>query len=164
MPIDKDFKVTKSEGAIYDPIPENTYQVQIVDVKQVERTTAFGVKQKFQFSCAVTDDEKYIGRLVFVSVNISWFNGKGGKRASALFTLVKTIYSHYKPEVNIMEKEDLSGDEVNDLVGKQFIAVVKVNDKYNNVTDYIKIKKEIPFTPKPIGGTNENVNPDDVEL
>lgn len=163
MPIDTTFKVTKSEGVVYEPIPENTYQVQIVDIKQVERQTQFGLKQKFQFTCDVTDDKEYLGRKVFVSVNISWFNGEGGKRASALYNLVKTIYGYYKPKIDVSKLDGLTGDDINDLVGKQFVAVVKVNDKYNNVTDYIKIKKEVEY--KPVQkDSNGKINPDDIEL
>lgn len=161
--INTSLKIKKSEGATYEPIPENTYQVQIVDVKQVERQTQYGLKQKFQFSCAVTDDEEYSGRLVFVSVNMSWFNGEGGKRPSALFNLIKTIYAFYKKDVKVAEVSEITGEMINDLIGKQFIAVVKVNDKYNNVTDYMKIKKKIEYEPKKAKG-NENVNPDDIPL
>lgn len=163
MPIDTNFKVKKSEGVSYDPIPENTYQVHITDIKQVERETKYGIKQKLQFSCSVVDDEQYKGRLVFVTVNISWFNGEGGVRSSALFNLIKTIYSHYKPDVDVSKLDGLNGEMINDLIGKQFIAIVKVNDKYNNVTDFMRIKKEIPYEPKQAQAkVNENVNPDDI--
>lgn len=159
MAVDNTLKVTKSTGQNFDPIPEGTYQVEIVDVKQVTRETKYGIKDKFQFNCAVVEGE-YKDRLVFVSVNVSWFNGEGGRKASSLFNLIKTIYTYYEPKTDISQIDEVTGQMVNDLQGKQFIAVVKVNDVYNNVTDYLKITKPVKYEAESNG--NEDVDPDSV--
>jgi hypothetical protein len=163
--IDTSLKVTKSEGGSFTPIPEGTYQVQVVDVKQKQSQTQYGLKDKFVFSCAVVDDEEYMGRLVFVACNISWFNGEGGKRPSKLFTFIKTIYAHYQKDVKVSEVTEVTGEMVNELVGKQFIAVVKVDDKFNNVTDFMKVKKEIAYEHKKSEQKmNENIDPEDIKI
>lgn len=165
MAIDNNLSISAKTGGNYDPIPEDTYQVQIVDVTQKQRETQWGLKDKFQFNCAVVEGE-YKDRLVFISVNIAWSNGEGNaKRPSQLFNLVKTVYAHYQPKVKVSEMDGLTGAQVNDLIGKQLIAVVKLSPdgKYNNVTDFMKIKSPVTYEPSVENG-NEDINPEDIKI
>lgn len=164
MAIDNDLKITKKEGESFDPIPEGTYQVQVVDIKEKDSETKWGVKHKFQFNCAIVEGE-YAGRLVFVSANVSWFPGGNGNKPSTLYKFVQTIYAHYHKDIKVQDMEGITGAEINDLIGKQFIALVKLSEdgKYNNVTEYLKIKSPIDYTyERKEDNQNEDVDPDDI--
>lgn len=164
MAIDSTIQINSSKSGNFEPIPEDTYQVQIVDIKQVKAETQWGVKDKFQFNCAIVDGE-YKDRLVFVRATVSWFNGEGGKRPSQLFNLFKTVYAHYQPKVKVAEMDGVNGEMVNDLIGKQLITVVKLSPdgKYNNVSDFMKIKNPIKYAPTVKQG-NEDIDPESVDI
>ena len=67
-------------------------------------------------------------------------------KPSKLYQLIKTVYKKYKPEVKVdeMKPEDITADVINELEGKQLIAIVKINENGNNkVSDVLSIKEEL---------------------
>lgn len=145
-----------AEGEDYNTaiLPEDSYQCLIEKVELREGTKYMSAETEMQllfYFRPLNVPEEYKDKLLFYQTTTSFFNGKSDKaksnlKASKLYTLIKTIYKHYKPDVKVddMEPEEITDEVINELEGKQIMAIVKINaSNKNKVSDIMNIKEEI---------------------
>jgi len=135
-------------------LPEDSYQCVIDRVEMREGTKYMSTETETQllFYLRPLDVGVEFGKkLLFYQTSTSFFNGKSTNarqalKPSKLYQLIKTVYKKYKPEVKVdeMKPEDITADVINELEGKQLIAIVKINENGNNkVSDVLSIKEEL---------------------
>lgn len=152
----KGFEAKKSEEGEYTNavLPEDSYQCLIEQVELREGTKYMSTETEMQllfYLKPLNVPEEFKNKLLFYQTTTSFFNGKSQKsksnlKPSKLFTLIQTIYRHYKPDVKTsdMLPEDITDEVINELEGKQIIAIVKINQNDNNkVADIMSIKEEV---------------------
>lgn len=153
----KGFKAkTQGEGGDFNTqaLPEDSYQCVIEKVELREGTKYMSTDTEMQllfYMRPLNVSDEFKSKLLFYQTTTSFFNGKSDRaksnlKASKLYTLIKTIYKHYKPQVKVdeMEPEKITDEVINELEGKQIMAIVKVNDnEKNKITDIMSIKEEV---------------------
>lgn len=150
------FKAKQNEGGSTErtTLPEDSYQCVIDKVELREGTKYMSTEPEMQLlfylrPLAVGDE--YKSKLLFYQTSTSFFNGKSTSskqslKPSKLFMLIRTIYRFYKPDVKVedMQPDEITDTLINDLEGKQVIAIVKINENGNNkVSDIMSIKSQI---------------------
>jgi hypothetical protein len=151
MPIQENIKVEKKEKIEYPPIPENIYQVELLDIntKLVAKYKQPDVLENvldFQFTILLGKDKKgedlRCRNLWRNFVPTYLYIGKNGK--NALYQILEAILSR-----ELTQEEEMSGIDtnfLNGLIGKQLRVLVKnkkVNDKvYSNIEGFIPIENE----------------------
>lgn len=142
--------ISKSQGADFEPLPADVYQVQIIDVDEREGVK-YGTQDEkvmqFMFKTQVVEGEqKGKGLVVFTSE--SWFDGGKNSKPSKLFNLIRTIYSFYKDK-KIADMQVITDKDINGLVGKQIRLTVETTDAgKNKVAGFLPIKEEIEYEAK----------------
>lgn len=140
--------IKKGEGKTFEPLTQDTYQIQILDVEEIETNKYMSDEKitQFMFKTAVVDGE-YEGRLLFVFTSQSWYDGsKQGTRPSKLFNLFKAVYAFYKKDVDLSKMQTITDKEINNLIDKQLRVSVDINKNNRNVvTGFMPIKKEIKY-------------------
>lgn len=155
------FSVKTSQGNgeyANEVLPEDSYQVMIDKVELREGTKYMSQETEMQllFYLKPTEvDEKFKNKILFYQTSTSFFNGesKNAKKKvspSKLYLLIKTIYKTYKPDVDVskMKPEDVTDDVINELEGKQLVAIVKINENGNNRVSEILPAKNVSKTSK----------------
>lgn len=153
--------IEKPQGADFEILPADLYQVQIMDVDERE-TIKFGTTDEkvmqFMFKVQVVEGESKGKGLVFFTSE-SWFDGGKNNKPSKLYNLMKTIEGFYK-DMAVTSLDAISDVEINGIVGKQIRVTAEVTDSgKNKVTGFLPIKKEIEYVEEK---TDESVNPDDI--
>jgi hypothetical protein len=161
--------ISKNDSS-FEPIPADLYQVQILDVNEVEGTAYMSTKKimQFQFKLAIVEGE-FKDRVLFLWTSQTWFSGSEGKatKPSKLFTLIKTINSYYYKDINTADIEEITEKEINNLIEKQIRITVEITDNNKNkIISMTPIKKEIPYKSEieienPL---DEDVDPDDIPI
>ncbi len=136
--------IGSSEGAAFEPLPADMYQVVIDDV-----TERMGTKlntnepqPQLMFKAIVVEGENK-GRFVYIFTSQSWFDGGTNSKPSKLYTLVKNIYTFYEPKADLKKIEEINTEMINGLVGKQIRITVEVTPtNKNKVTGFMSIKAE----------------------
>lgn len=136
--------IGSSEGAAFEPLPADMYQVVIDDV-----TERMGTKlntnepqPQLMFKSIVIEGE-HKGRFVYIFTSQSWFDGGTNSKPSKLYTLVKNVYTFYEPKAKLKDIQEINTDMINNLVGKQLRITVEVTpSNKNKVTGFMSIKEE----------------------
>ena len=127
--LDEKFKITKEEAKEYPPIPEDVYQVELLDIssKMMPKYKASGeeLKMSFQFTILKGKDgeEDLRCRNIwrnFVPTHL--FIGKNGK--NVLYQILEALVGR---ELSPEEEAKLDSDFLTGLVGKQCRVVIKNN-------------------------------------
>jgi len=160
MPVEKTIIITKEEGKAYDPLPENIYQVELLDVssKKAEtydsRTSNSAVKEfetnlVFQYTLLAgknKEGESLRGRNVWDNfVSASLYIGKNGK--NKLYKIVEALLNRDLTEEE--EANGIDGDFLNELVGKQMRigtknkASKKTDAVYTNADTYYPSENDL---------------------
>lgn len=153
--------IKKNEGGDFEPVPADLYQVQITDVEEREGTKFNSTEKvlQYMFKSVVVEGEQKGKGIVFFAMP-SWFDGGKKSKPSKLFNLFKTVYAFYQKDVDVKNIEEVTGDMINALVGKQIRVTVELTEaNRNKVTGFMPIKKEIPYQE-----TNEDVDPEEIPL
>lgn len=150
------FSAKQSQATEFEKVvlPEDSYQCVIDKVEMREGTKYMSTEAETQllfYLKPIDAGAEFERKILFYQTSTSFFNGKSTSakqslKASKLYQLIKTIYKKYKPEVKVedMKAEDITAEVINELEGKQLIAIVKINENGNNkVSDVLSIKEEI---------------------
>lgn len=145
------FKATQKQNTEFsgDAIDEGLYTVEIEKVEAKEGTKYMSTEPQMQLVFYLRPLE-HPDKLLFYNTTFSFFNGQstGQKKLnpSKLYNLIKTIYKAYKPDVDVskMNPEELTDDTINELEGKQFKALVKINENGKNKIDSILPIDKVP--------------------
>lgn len=151
--LNDDFKAEKKEKAEYPPLPENVYQVELLDVTMQEKPT-YDTRNKpdaekkyeqlltFQFTLLAgkdKDGQPLRGRNIWRNFVPSYlYIGKKGK--NVLYQIIEAVLDR-----ELTKEEDatgISGKQLNSLIGKQCRIVVKNNKKDENI--YSNIESFLP--------------------
>lgn len=161
MPIVDEIKIEKKEKAEFNPLPENIYQVELLDITSEQRPT-YDTRNKpederimekvlkFQFTLLAgkdTDGSPLRGRNVWENfVPVYLYEGKNGK--NKLYQITEALLGHF-----LTQKEEMEMDTnfLNGLIGSQCrigIKNKKSGDKvYSNIDTYYAIEQEMkPLT------------------
>ena len=153
------FKANASKKAEFENVvlDEGVYQCVIDKVEMSEKTKYMSTEKAMQLTYylkPLNAGEQFKDKILFYNTSTSFFNGKStkagsGLKASNLYLLIKAIYKFYKPEVDVdaMDPEEITDQTINELEGKQVMAMVKTipeNERYpNKVISLSAIKAEI---------------------
>ena len=156
--LDTNIKVEKEEAKVYPPLPENIYQVELLDINSETRATydtrfmsdEEQVKEtvfKFQYTLLAgkNKEEELRGRNVWHNfVPASLYIGKNGK--NALYRIVEALMGRdLTPEE---EANGIDGTFLNELIGKQCRIGTKHKASkdgskvFDNVETYYSIEQE----------------------
>jgi hypothetical protein len=145
------FQATQKSNSDFssEVLEEGLYTVEIEKVEAKEGTKYMSTETQMQlvFYLRVIENPD---KLLFYNTTFSFFNGQstGQKKLnpSKLYNLIKTIYKAYKPDVDVskIKPEELTDDSINELEGKQFKALVKINENGKNKIDSILPIDKVP--------------------
>ena len=131
----------KKEGGTYEPIPEDMYQVELLDVEMQEKPS-YNDKNKMEkvlsFQFVLLDGTDLRGRSIWKNfVPTYLYIGKNGK--NSLYSVVEGLFG--RPLTNEEESMGISSDTLNDLIGKQVRVTVKNkagkdNKVFSNIVDF----------------------------
>ena len=160
MPITTKFDVEKKEAVTFDPLPEDVYQVELLDITSEERAT-YDTKNKpkseqeketilkFQFTLLEGKDgeDELRGRNLWMNfVPTYLYDGKNGK--NKLYQITEALLGH---SLTLEEEACLDSDAINKLIGKQCRVMSKQKkdgDKvFDNIAQYLKATSQLdPLT------------------
>ena len=129
MSITQNFKVEEREAQTFDPIPENVYQCELLDVEMLEKPKYQKPDEKenvftFQFVLLSGKDktgESLRGRNIWLNFVPTYFYiGKNGK--NKLYQVVEALLSR---ELTREELATFESAKLNKLIGKQCRIVTK---------------------------------------
>jgi len=135
-------------------LPEGVYQCAIDKLEMREGTKYMSEEKEMQilfYLKPLNVGKEFENKILFYQTSTSFFNGKSKNaqsqvKASKLFGVFKTVYKFYKPDVKVedMQPEQITDATLNDLEGKQIVAIVKMSDSgKNKVTDIMSITAPI---------------------
>jgi len=157
--INEEFKIEKKEAQGYDPLPENVYQVELLDITVDNRPT-YDTRNKpdsekvyekvfnFQFTLLSGRDmkkgEDLRGRNIWQNYVATFlYIGKNGK--NTLYQIIEAIIGH---EMSPAEEANMDTAFLNGLIGAQCRVLVKNNTKdgktYSNIENFLPIENEAP--------------------
>lgn len=148
--INQKFKIEEKKSKQYDPIPEGTYQVELIDIEAEEKPTYNDPSKKelkLDFEFAILNEEKdqkgneLRGRRVWRNfVPTYLYIGKKGK--NILFQIVESLVGQ---ELTREQIARLDSEALNKLIGFQcqvFVENVKKDDKiFSNILKFMPGKK-----------------------
>lgn len=150
------FKIQQSAQPDFEPVvlPEDSYQCVIdrVEMKVGKKyMTDEDQDQLLFYLKPLNVAPEFEKKVLFFQTTTSFFNGKSSNsklamKASKLYSLIKTIYKFYKPEVKVdeMKAEEITDEVINELEGKQVQAIVALTDTgKNKVVSLLSIKEEV---------------------
>jgi hypothetical protein len=133
-------EIKKVEKKQYDILPEDIYEAEVFDVKEVEDTgyQTDEMEEKIEFTFSILD-EKYKGRRLWKKVRAVIADGKNSPKPSELYKILCSL-----DNLNWGEQE-VSAEDINKLIGKKCRIVVKKEtskkgNEYNKITDVLKVK------------------------
>lgn len=147
---------------LYDPLPQDTYQVEILDItpevetfqktgetRNVLKLTSVVLNEDFDFTGPENGEQKARGRRVWFSVpEIPLYAPRTGGRPTSLYTFVSNVMGHplTRQECQQFSPEMLLNKQVKIIVDQR---TSKTNGKvYNKVTGTMQIRKDMkPFDP-----------------
>lgn len=150
MPITENFKIVKEEGKVFPPLPENFYQVELLDITSKMNPT-FDTRTKpvaeqemervlgFQFTLLAGKDKKgesLRGRNVWDNFIPStlYISKKNGK--NALYRITEALLGH---ELSPKEEAEMDSEFLNGLIGRQCRVGIKNVDKGGKIYDRIEV-------------------------
>lgn len=161
MPIKQDITIEKKEKQEFSPLPENIYQVELLDIDSEIRPTyktrnepkenqIMETVLKFQFTLLGGKDKdgtSLRGRNVWENfVPTYLYEGKNGK--NKLYQITEALLGH---NLTLEEEAKMDKEFLNNLIGSQCrigIKNTKSGDKiYSNIDIYYSIEQEMnPLT------------------
>ena len=182
MPVSSEF-TTKQPGSDYPDIPEGHYTLEVYDITEVEQAT-YDTRNKpedeqlmeTQLKCefAILDDVKIDeenttrGRRIWRYVTPYITYPKQNKKGSNLYWLLRGVYGS-----EAVSKGRLLGDDINDLIGMQFVALIRSQEgsngkKYptfdlNATTKATKLGESYLNDPKNPSNMDEDIADKDLE-
>jgi hypothetical protein len=147
-------EIKKVEKKQYELLPEDIYEAEVFDVKEVEdqgyQTEEMEEKIEFTFNIL---DEQYKGRKLWKKVRAVIADGTKSPKPSELYKILCSL-----DNVNWGEK-DVTPEDINKMIGKKCRIVVKQKTSlkgngYNIITDVLKSKAKEEV--------KEEINPDDI--
>lgn len=156
--INEDLKIEKRETADYVPIPEDMYQIEVLDVNN-EKTETYDSKmgntdkkeyeQILNLQYVVLDEGEHRGRSVwdnFVPTYL-YISKKNGK--NKLYQILESLLGRELTQQE--EAEGINSETINGLIGKQMRVatknVVKGDKTYTKIETYYKSKGDVtPLT------------------
>lgn len=164
--LSQDFKATYQEAPKFDPLPPDTYQVELYDItarqvenynwKKGERVDKFGYPVPqfdniFNFQWGLLEGEQNGKSLRGFSIwndyipTMLYIGKKNGK--NKLFKIVEALIGRELNQTEVVA--GLDGSFLNSLVGKQcriLVEHVEKNDKvFANPVNWLKAKGELPM-------------------
>ena len=156
--LSSELKVEKKEAMEYEPLPEDIYQVELLDIKSQVRPT-FDTKNKpdeekeyetvldYQFVLLDGEDDgkSLRGRNIFENFvpTYLYISSKNGK--NKLYKIVEALLGR---ELSPEDEAKMDGDFLNALVGKQLRVGTKITQKgdktYSNIDKYLKANTQLP--------------------
>jgi hypothetical protein len=146
--------IKKEESKEYPPVPEDIYQVELLDItsKWQDKYKAEGKELKFSFQFTILagkdkQGESLRGRNIWRNfVPTYLYEGKNGK--NLLYQILEAILGH---ELTPEEEAKLDSDFLNSLIGKQCRVLIKnkITDKatYSNIENLLKANEQLdPLT------------------
>lgn len=152
MPINETMQIEKRETQTFDPIPDDIYQVELLDITMKERPKYGKPEEKenlfdFQFTLLEGNDkdgDSLRGRNLwrnFVPTYL-YISSKNGK--NVLYQIIEAILGQ---ELSPEQEAKMDGNFINSLIGGQVRVVVKtkqVGDKtYSNIESFLPKKKDL---------------------
>lgn len=150
------FKIQQSAQADFAPVvlPEDSYQcvIERVELRVGKKYMSEEDEEQLLFYLKPLGvAPEFENKLLFYQTTTSFFNGKSSStknalKASKLYGLIKTVYKFYKPEVKVdeMKPEEITDQVINELEGKQVMAIVALSETgKNKVVSLLSIKEEI---------------------
>lgn len=141
----------EKEKMEFDPLPEDVYQVQLLDVEMQSKPSYDDktvMENVLSFQFVVVDDGEFRGRSIWKNfVPTYLYNGKKGK--NGLYQITEAII---RRELKDEDKQNLSSDFVNDLVGYQCRVTVKnkttgEGKTFSNIDTFLPAKSNVtPLT------------------
>ena len=151
--INEEFKIEKKEAQEYEPLPENVYQVELLDI-EVQEKLKYQSKDEyekvfsFQFTLLAGRDRKgeslrgrniwrnYVPTYLFISQK----NGK-----NALYQIIEAIIGH---DMTPEDEATMDTAFLNKLIGQQCRVLVKNTTKdnktYSNIENFLPIEMQAP--------------------
>lgn len=142
--------VKSSEKPDFLVLPEDVYQVKILDIKLLENQPKFqstDVEDVLKFEFVVTEAGEFNGTKLF-SKNIRPMLSAGSTGYSPS-TLYKIFSAVFRVSLSEEESKTVSAQNINDMIGKEVRVHVKpITSKssgktYNTITDYLPLKLEV---------------------
>lgn len=183
MSLDESYKMPEQGGLRqeFDPLPEDTYQVQILDIKLKKDQPSFKdpeVKHDlFAFTFVIVEKGEFFKRRLWKDVTQKINPAFSGGSASWLYRIYCSALG-----INLTEEEikGITTKDVNNLIGRQLRLLVKHKlTKKGEIKDVIEetlpVKEELEFNPvdsvtkvkkttdiEPITSSDEEIDVDDI--
>ena len=151
MPIPSDLVIETREGGTYEPLPENVYQVEILDIMPKTQPKYKAPEEletvlQFQFTVLKGKDKEgkdLRGRNIWNNfVPCYFYIGKNGK--NMLFQIVEATIGR---EMTPGEQKGGVADFMNGLIREQLRIVVKIVEKngkhYNKIESYLPVDEKM---------------------
>jgi len=149
--LEEKFKVEKREKTEYPPLPEDMYQVELLDITsdwkpKYKKPDETELKLSFQFTLLDgkdKDGESLRGRNIWRNfVPTYLYIGKKGK--NVLYEILEALLGH---ELSPEEEATMDEEFLNGLVGKQCRVMVKNKKKddaiYSNIDGFLNATKKL---------------------
>lgn len=150
--ITDNFKVEKKEKTSYPPLPENVYQVELIDVsvENLDTKQKDGSMKKedfFKLELGLLDGEEngesLRGRRAWMNYIPTYFYI--GNKKNKLYTVVETLL---RRELTPAEEATFEAVSMNNLVGMQMRIIIKHTTKdgktYGNIDSLLKVTTMLP--------------------
>ncbi|MEI9966197.1 MAG: DUF669 domain-containing protein [Candidatus Moraniibacteriota bacterium] len=134
------------EGKTFDPLPEDVYQVELLDIEMQEKPSYNDksvMENVLSFQFVVLDDGEFRGRSIWRNfVPTFLYIGKNGK--NALYEITEAII---KRELTQEEEAMFGSDFINKLIGYQCRVVVKNKEGkegkvFSNIDSFMPAKSK----------------------
>lgn len=154
MPIDKKIEIPKEEKKEYPPIPQNVYQVELLDVTLEEKPKYKKPDElenvlNFQFVLLNGKDkeESLRGRNIWKNF-VPTYLYIGSKGKNNLYQIIEALIGR---ELDLAEEAEMSSDYINGLIGKQcrIVTINKTKDDktYSNIDSFLVAEGDLtPLT------------------
>jgi hypothetical protein len=173
--IEQNFPIEKKEKTSYPPLPENVYQVELLDVSVEEKETTNRkdntkkLENFFKFEFGLLDGEEngetLRGRRAWLNYVPTYFYI--GDKKNKLYTVIETLL---RREITTAEEATFDAMKMNDLVGMQCRIIIKhslPNAKgavYGNIDSLLKVSAILPRLTDAEKSSKESTDPQPVPM
>lgn len=149
--LNESLKIEKREGGNFEPLSENLYQVELLDIELQEKPSYkdHNVLEKvFSFQFTVLDKE-FRGRNLWANFipTYLYISAKNGK--NKLYRIIEALNGK---EITPEEEATLDNTYLNNLIGKQCKVMIEIKEsgdkKFNNILKFLKSESVPGLTPE----------------
>ncbi len=136
----------KKETKVYPALPEDIYQVELIDISEVEgkKYKSEELEKKLKFEFAVVEDGEFYGYRVWKRLPLTAPNNDE-QYENNLHKIVKAIKGR---SLTFDECVTFGTDELNELFNKQLRVTTKNTEKdgkiFTNIEAYLPVKSNLP--------------------